>query len=204
MLAMNPDVQQHCVNEVSAAKNLGSPNELTFCTAVIQETLRLFPPGPQTSRTMQRTKTLDNGFVIPKDVFVMIYIWSIHRDESVFPKALEFRPDRWVKLAPLDDADGKDKGKRWVERASMEELVDEPGCTIAAANRKAFFPFSAGGRSCAGQRFAMDEAVLVLANLTKELKFIPVADFKLDIELRGILQMPKDGISLIVEERTAA
>ena len=175
---------------------LEDPTKLVFCTAVAQETLRLYPPAVQTTRTLSRAKTLSGGYVAAEGTYVNVPIWIIHRDGANFPKPLEFRPDRWAKLTEQEDGT-----KKWVERDSAEEDSREPGCAIAAANRKAFLSFSAGGRSCAGMRFAMDEAVIVLANLLKYLKFSPVPDFQLEIEFRGILQMP-NGIPLIVEERS--
>lgn len=197
LLATNPEVQQYCVDEVSGIDVLEDPAELAYCTAVVLETLRLFPPAIQTTRTVGKAKTLSGGYVVQPDTFVSVSIWTIHRDEKIFPNPHEFRPDRWAKLSE----ESSEHKKKWVARVSSEEPSDEPGCTIAAANRKAFFPFSAGGRSCAGMKFAMDEAVIVLANLVKHLKFSPSPGFELEIELRGILQMPKNGVSLIVEER---
>lgn len=194
LLSLHPKVQQLCVDEVNKVDDLQDPKELLYCKAVIQETLRLFPPAPQTSRTLERAKTLQGGFVAPKGSIMFVSIWSMQRDAEVFPKPLEFRPDRWVQKTKT----------QWLERESSEDVTVElePGCTIAAANRKAFFPFSAGGRSCAGQQFALDEAVLVLANLVKHIQFLPAAvDHKPEIEIRGILQMPKNGVPLILKER---
>ncbi|CAB9522770.1 Leukotriene-B(4) omega-hydroxylase 2 [Seminavis robusta] len=205
LLSINPDIQELCAEE-TFNKSLEDPKELVYTKGVVQETLRMYPPGPQTTRTVSRDKTLESGFNVPKNTYVYVSIWSIHRNEKIFPQPLQFRPDRWVKLVDGTDSatanDSSQASKKWVERASMEEPKEEPGCTIAAANHKAFFPFSAGGRSCAGQKFALDEAIIVLATLVKHFQF-KLADptFKPDIQIRGILQMPKDGIPLTIEMR---
>lgn len=144
ILSMDQEAQQLCFDEASSVESLDNPSDLVYCTAVIQETLRLFPPGPQTNRSMGKSKKLGGGFIVPKDTLVFVPIWSIHRDEKVFPKPNDFRPDRWVKKVDKDSI----KTGEWVERPSMDEPIDEPGCSIPAANRKALFAFSAGGRSC--------------------------------------------------------
>ncbi|MFE4827771.1 cytochrome P450 [Streptomyces sp. NPDC056672] len=63
--------------------------------------------------------------------------WSAHRDARWFPRPDDFRPERW-------DPD------------AAEAVPDH-----------AWFPFGGGSRACLGARFAMVEAVLVLATLAQ-------------------------------------
>lgn len=79
--------------------------------------------------------------------------WVTHRDGRFFPEPEEFRPERW------DPADGDD----------IPEY--------------AWFPFGGGPRACLGARFAMVEAVLVLAVLARR--------FDLDMDPGPINPVPK-------------
>ncbi|MFE4171391.1 cytochrome P450 [Streptomyces sp. NPDC056909] len=63
--------------------------------------------------------------------------WSAHRDARWFPRPDDFRPERW-----------------------------DPGAAEVVPDH-AWFPFGGGSRACLGARFAMVEAVLVLATLAQ-------------------------------------
>ncbi|MGW7055489.1 cytochrome P450 [Streptomyces sp. NPDC054887] len=78
--------------------------------------------------------------------------WATHRDPRWFPEPLKFRPERW-------DPDTGD---------------DIP--------EYAWFPFGGGPRVCLGARFAMVEAVLVLAVLARR--------FELDVDPGEIRPVP--------------
>ncbi|MFJ2704116.1 cytochrome P450 [Streptomyces sp. NPDC087428] len=77
------------------------------------------------------------GVPLPEGTRVWSSQWATHRDERWFPEPEEFRPERW-------DA--------------------ETGHPIA---EYAWFPFGGGPRVCLGTRFAMVEAVLILAVLAR-------------------------------------
>ncbi|WP_338674792.1 cytochrome P450 [Streptomyces sp. SCSIO 30461] len=77
------------------------------------------------------------GRAVPEGTVVWSSQWSAHRDPRWFPEPDTFRPERW-------DPRG------------------EP-----AAPDHAWFPFGGGARACLGARFAMVEAVLVLATLAQ-------------------------------------
>ena len=65
--------------------------------------------------------------------------WATHRDARWFPEPGAFRPERWD---------------------------EKPAAEIPA---HAWFPFGAGPRACLGARFALVEAVLVLAAVARRL-----------------------------------
>jgi cytochrome P450 len=77
------------------------------------------------------------GRPVPEGTVLWSSQWNTHRDPRWFPDPGEFRPQRW-------DADA------------------EP-----AVPDHAWFPFGGGPRACLGARFAMVEAVLVLATLAQ-------------------------------------
>ncbi|MFD5428016.1 cytochrome P450 [Streptomyces sp. NPDC127084] len=77
------------------------------------------------------------GHPVPEGTVVWSSQWSAHRDPRWFPEPDAFRPERW-------------------------DTSEEP-----AAPDHAWFPFGGGARACLGARFAMVEAVLVLATLAQ-------------------------------------
>uniref|UniRef100_A0A0G4HQZ1 Cytochrome P450 n=1 Tax=Chromera velia CCMP2878 TaxID=1169474 RepID=A0A0G4HQZ1_9ALVE len=106
--------------------------------SVIREALRLWPPVPWLDRECTRDECLD-GVTLPKGTHVALNVWAAARDRAVWGEdAEEFRPERLI-------AASEDESTR-VSHYSM-------------------LPFSAGPRNCIGQKFALQEAVVVLAKL---------------------------------------
>jgi len=69
-------------------------------------------------------------------------------------------------------------------------------------NRGAFCAFSAGARSCVGQRFAMAEMTLVLSILLSKFSFrVADDDYVLVPHRMSLVQSPKDGIPMTIQER---
>ncbi|MFF7677103.1 cytochrome P450 [Actinacidiphila glaucinigra] len=75
------------------------------------------------------------GEPVPAGTQVWISPWATHRDPRHWPQPDEFRPERWLDGAP-------------------DAITDHT-----------WFPFGGGTRACLGARFAMVEAVIVLATL---------------------------------------
>jgi cytochrome P450 len=70
------------------------PN-LPYTLAVIEETMRLYPPVPMTVRVaFERTEL--GGSPIPKGDLIFLVIRNIHRHPSYWPDPLEFRPERFL------------------------------------------------------------------------------------------------------------
>jgi cytochrome P450 len=187
LVSQHPEIEKLCLEEVES-----QPEELIFCKGVILETLRMFPPATIVPRTLLKSVKLSGGFVAPEGTQVYIPIWLIQQDETVWPSPEQFRPDRWVRR--------EDKKQPWVDR----EETDISSSEIAPAFRKAFFAFSGGARSCPGQRFAVQESVLVLAGVLKELSFETVPGYELNPARSGIVQRPKGGLPMKIQRRTPA
>ncbi|KAJ3687933.1 hypothetical protein LUZ61_017097 [Rhynchospora tenuis] len=111
-------------------------NELTVLKSVINETLRLHPPGPVAVPHQSTQETRINGYTIPKGSRVLVNIWSINRDPKFWENPDEFRPERFT-----------------------GNTVDFWG------NNFQFIPFNAGRRMCPGIHFAMHNIELLLANI---------------------------------------
>ena len=191
LLALNPDVQELLAKEVQSVKNLENVEDLVYCKAVIWETLRLFPAAVRTNRVLAKPIQLSGGFVAPEGCRVNIPIWTIHHDDKYFPRATEFLPSRWAKW--------DHKENQWVERQVGDEISSED--CIAAGDHAAMLAFSAGGRNCVGQKFATQEAIIVLATLVNGLKVSPVSDYKLALKQDVVLK-PVNGMPLKIEART--
>ena len=106
--------------------------------------------------------------------------------------------------------DNKNKSSKWEERTLKDDDYyrednneENRGSStgVPAANRSAFFAFSAGGRSCPGQKFAIQETVLVLAVLLRHLQFRPIPGKELVTVRGGIVKHPKDGMPMMVRPR---
>jgi cytochrome P450 len=189
----HPAIYQECVKEVDAV-GVTNTSQLVYCRAVLQETLRLYPPAFTTQRCLQKAVTLADGYVVPAKTMVLAPIWSIHRSEHNFLRAGEFLPSRWVKR----DGDGN-----WQTRSYKPDQEDccLPG-EVPAANPEAFFAFSGGARSCPGQSFAWQEALIIMAHLLRDLRFATAPGYVLQPNRNGIVQHPKGGLPLVISLRS--
>lgn len=137
----------------------GLVRRMSYTSAVIKETLRLYPPSGSARHLPYGsgfTVALPGGGSLCLDGTV-IYNCStvIQRDEGVYgPTAAEFRPERW-----LGDTD-----------TSMQTNVDakEDAGRIPAS---AWRPFERGPRNCIGQELANLEARVILACTVRRYDF---------------------------------
>lgn len=192
-VSRNPDIEAKMLEEIASMPSLDNLDNLVYTKAVVQETLRLHAAAPIVARDSTKPITLADGFVIPAGTGVVIPVWTVHRNEANFPRPDEFLPERWVKR---QGANGP-----WVEREADDTSSDVP-----AGNPKALFAFSQGGRNCAGMKFALQEAILVLAGLVKDFRFEIHPDYKLQPKRFPLIQAPHDKLPMkisIREEETS-
>lgn len=116
--------------------------DLPYTTAVIQETLRLFPVGMVVRAPPKGMTSFElNGRTYPvRNHYFGIMCYSSHYDPSVFPNPSDFQPERF-----------------------LGEELDFP--------RNAYRPFERGLRSCIGQNLAMDEMRIALVALVRFFDF---------------------------------
>lgn len=108
-MAKNPSIYQKLQGlldaEFSSSKaedwSYDRVKNLPYIDQLIYETLRLRPPVPMgfLRETPPEGLQVDEVF-IPGGVNVNVPIWSIHRDERYFDRALDFVPERWEELSP--------------------------------------------------------------------------------------------------------
>jgi cytochrome P450 len=99
LLGGNQDVQERVRQEVQ--QTLGDRPvtaddlpALQYTAQVVDEALRLYPPGHTLLRRSTVTDDL-HGYPIPPGRIVAVSIWGIHRNSKVWTDPHEFRPDRF-------------------------------------------------------------------------------------------------------------
>jgi cytochrome P450 len=104
------------------------------------------------------------GYSVPAGTTIFIVPWVLHRDARHFEFPTEFRPERW-------------------EGGLAKQLP-----------RFAYMPFGGGPRTCIGNRFAMMEAVLILATIAQ--RFELRAQDERPEPFASITLRPKGGVWL--------
>ncbi|KAE8351569.1 cytochrome P450 [Aspergillus coremiiformis] len=144
-----------------SARGEGLISRMSYVSAVIKETLRLYPPSA-TARYMPPGSgfyvQIGDGKTLCLDGMIVYNCQTIiQRDEAVYgPTKDEFVPERW-----LDDLDTS------MQTNSDEKRADERGRVPAGAWR----PFERGPRNCIGQELANLEARVILACAVRRYDF---------------------------------
>ena len=73
----------------------GDVEALRYATQVVDEALRLYPPGHILVRSAVEDTEVQ-GYLVPSGRIVVISIWGIHHSPSVWPDPHRFAPDRSV------------------------------------------------------------------------------------------------------------
>ena len=84
--------------------------------AVINETMRLYPPAWIADRVSLHDDAFDN-YTFPKDTIIVLFYYGLHRNEKYWENPLEFRPDRF-----LNEIIEKDKPKAFFPFGSGPRL----------------------------------------------------------------------------------
>ena len=100
LLDRNPEARDRLEAELTEVigDRVPSPADvpaLPFAQAVVNETLRLYPPAYVTGRETIRPTTI-GGVRLPKRHIVLISMQATHRDPRFFPEPDAFRPERWL------------------------------------------------------------------------------------------------------------
>jgi cytochrome P450 len=106
-LLANADwVRQSAHDEIAAvcgdrAPTLADLSQLRWCRAVIQETLRLYPPVPLLPRQAREADRIGH-IDVEKSALVMIAPWLLHRSPDLWDKPNHFLPERFLSGARID------------------------------------------------------------------------------------------------------
>jgi cytochrome P450 len=104
LLALDPATQEELAAEVRTAGVDGAPDieKLTFSRAVIDETMRLYPPAFLIARSASGPDSIAGRPVVAKDV-ILIAPWLLHRHEKLWQDPNAFMPARFMPGAPPPD-----------------------------------------------------------------------------------------------------
>eukprot|EP00745_Piridium_sociabile_P036121 TRINITY_DN64185_c0_g1_i1.p1 TRINITY_DN64185_c0_g1~~TRINITY_DN64185_c0_g1_i1.p1 ORF type:complete len:180 (+),score=20.99 TRINITY_DN64185_c0_g1_i1:239-778(+) len=144
-LSINTDVQKKLQEEVDQFPSLevGDVQKLSFLKATVKETLRCYPPAPFVERRCTSNVTV-GAHKYPKGTHFWCMIYAAHMDERNFPEPRKFNPERWL----------------------VEERKGGGG-----VHSRAYMPFSSGPQNCIGQKFALQEAHVLLWALARHFNF---------------------------------
>ncbi|CDO71118.1 hypothetical protein BN946_scf184844.g122 [Trametes cinnabarina] len=147
--------------------------EMHYLTAVLNENLRLYPPGPTSTQCRVPHGSDDvmlGSYLVPAGTTVMLPPYTLQRDPRHFsPFTEDFWPERWLVATgelPLADA--------------LANAPGEADPQTFAHNEAAFIPFSHGPKGCAGKQLGMQELrTVTIALLQKfQLRLRPGWDTK--------------------------
>ncbi|KAI1308234.1 Cytochrome P450 9e2 [Halotydeus destructor] len=144
LLALNPECQEKLYQSLQRDAHLDYDQLVShsYLDAVLNETLRLYPPVLVLSRVASADYTLPGTDVtIPRGTEIHIPSWTVHYDPKNFESPEKYDPMRFM-------PENKDKVKP---------------CT--------FLTFGSGIRNCIGQRFAQVETKVLVADMVTKFKF---------------------------------
>lgn len=175
LLAAQAPLQEQVRAEAQAALASGDaatlPDRLLLLRRVVEESLRLYPPAPRMDREAVADATIENeraGTVeIKKGDLLSMWPWVLHRHRNWWDDPDRFDPDRFLP-----------------ERRT-------------AYHRHQYIPFGAGPRICVGARFAMTEALIILAYWVSARAFSLPEGFRPD-PAASITLRPRGGMPLMV------
>ncbi|KAI0242415.1 hypothetical protein L0F63_001938 [Massospora cicadina] len=122
------------------ALNQSQLNAMPYLGAVVKETLRLYPTlCPPPKRVATKDVIIGEHF-IPKGTHLMIDMFSIQHDPSLWSNPDKFDPTRF-----LNETNDMDATKSTIQSG--------------------YFPFAAGSRRCPGSQLVQDLMMNILANI---------------------------------------
>ncbi|KAI0808336.1 cytochrome P450 [Fomes fomentarius] len=140
--------------------------DMGYLNAVINETLRLFPPVPGGSQR----QVLHHQFgaqvgttYVPPGTSVWVHTYSLQRDpRNFFPHPDAFWPERWL-LVPSTFSSTSKPSSPFPLPSSIADTTISP--SDFKHNESAFIPFAAGAMNCVGKNLALQEIRMVVVAL---------------------------------------
>ncbi|XP_067118898.1 cytochrome P450 4c3-like [Centruroides vittatus] len=178
LLGLHPDIQEKVYQELEDIfaedmnKSITSDElkKMKYLECVVKESIRIYPPIPVILRKNPSNMKVGD-YILPAKSSLVINIYGIHHNPTVFENPEVFDPDRFLP-----------------ENCEKRHPF-------------AFVPFSAGPRNCIGQRFAMREMKTVLSNVIRHFRVKSLDHRDKIFESADVILRPKFGIKMTVEKR---
>lgn len=175
-LAKDPVIQEKARQEVfrvvgkDQIPTYEQLKDLDYITNIINECMRMYPPiGILNGRLQQKSQVFD-GYKLPKNSILQIFIYGLHHNKEVWGDPENFRPERF------EPAESKTR------------------------HPASFIPFSAGPRTCIGNKFAMCEMRLFISMLLQRYTLhLPPGEEnkKLEFDRTNVLVGPKNDLGVV-------
>ncbi|RDX42005.1 high nitrogen upregulated cytochrome P450 monooxygenase 2 [Lentinus brumalis] len=138
--------------------------DMHYMTAVINETLRVFPPtgaGGQRRVPWNTEPVVAGRYVIPPGTIIMMPQYTIHRDPRYFSYPNEFWPERWLIAS----------GNLRLEDARMPSRTSQLAQGEFVLSDAAFIPFGHGPIHCVGKALGVLEMRMLTCALVHKFDF---------------------------------
>ncbi|XP_061391258.1 cytochrome P450 CYP12A2-like [Musca vetustissima] len=157
-LATNPEKQEKLRQEVrkllphkDSEFNEAVFKNMPYLRACIKESLRVYPLTVGNARVPINDVVL-SGYRVPKGTRVTMISTSLLKDDTHYPRAKEFLPERWLRPS----------------KAETENATNEcPMNALKASSPFIYLPFGFGSRSCIGRRIVEMELEMGIARLIR-------------------------------------
>lgn len=159
-MAKNPEKQEKLRQEVlqilsqkNSEFNENSLKNLPYLRACIKEALRVYPLTVGNSRVLANDVVL-SGYQVPKGTQVTMVSIGLLQDDTHYPRAKEYLPERWL---------------RPITKETEETSHTGSDCqhALKASSPFIYLPFGFGPRSCVGRRIVEMELELGIARMVR-------------------------------------
>lgn len=152
------EIDKELKGELPTPENIRT---LKYLKQVIEESMRCFPPAWIMGRRSIHEDEIDD-YKIPPMTNVVMPIYVVHHDESIWENPYKFEPERF---AP-------------------ENIKDK--------HKYAYFPFGGGPRLCIGNNFAIQEMQIALVMILQKYNVQVDKNFKPELEPLVTLRQKND------------
>ncbi|PNH11968.1 Cytochrome P450 4C1 [Tetrabaena socialis] len=152
--------------------------QLPYTEAVLQETLRLFPPLPFLMREAKEDVDLGEGRVAPKGSTLVLHVHSMQTSGDLYPHPERFMPERFL---------------------------PDTKAALGPSDANAYAPFGVGARMCVGYKLANFVAKAVLVRIYQRFRVALHPQQRLPLRMKtGLSRAPADGVWVTLHPRQPA
>jgi cytochrome P450 len=163
LLGTHPNVMANLIDEIQTVLNGNKVTfeklpQLQYTRRILDEALRLCPPGLGLAPRVALEDDEMQGYFIPKGSVFNIATYFTSRHPDFWDNPEQFDPDRFL----------------------PEKVAQRP--------KYAYLPFGAGAHTCIGKNFALMEATMILAAIAQEFRIELVPNQPIEIDPRFTLR----------------